>query len=97
MASPQHQAALKASDWSRHVPVVRRRQAVLQRALHHGWTRISSRRARLIYLVASYLAITIAVLISTSISIAFLALAPLLLLPILGFLAYWLVWSDYHR
>jgi hypothetical protein len=51
----------------------------------------------LAYLVVVYLGICAAVLISTSTSIAFLALAPLLLLPILGFLAYWLVWSDYHR
>lgn len=47
-------------------------------------------------LVFFYLAICVAVLVSTSVSIALLALAPLLLLPALGFLAYWLVWSEYH-
>lgn len=97
MAPLHRQGQHQVGDWSRHVPVARRRQAVLHRYIQRIYTRVSSRRARLAYLVVVYLIICAYVLVSTSPSVAFLALAPLLLLPGLGLLAYWLVWSDYHR
>jgi hypothetical protein len=69
----------------------------VQCRLRRIWSLLSSRSAVLLLLLAVYLLICLAVLRSTAGSVAVLALAPLVLTPAVALLAYWLVWSEYHR
>lgn len=97
MASARPDSRHTTADWSAYVPAAQRRRVLLERRLRRILALLTSRRSVLLSLLGIYLLICLAVLRSTATSVAILALAPLLFPPALGLLAYWLVWSDYHR
>lgn len=86
------------ADWSGFLPPAERRRAVRRRSLHRLWTAVKRPRSLLLILLVADLALALALgLWARSLTLAVLALLPLLLAPPLGYLAYWLLWHDFHR
>lgn len=66
--------------------------------LRRIWTGLKRPRNLVLLLVMADVAVALAVGISTgSLTLTVLALLPLLLAPVLAWLAYWLLWQDFHR
>jgi hypothetical protein len=93
----KHKPALHSHPWWQHVadrhrPIARRRAAV-------GRLRLAARRRsnQLLLLAALYgLLCLIPVLFGGS-AISVLALVPVLVLPALGVLTWWLMWKEFHH
>lgn len=84
-------------DWSGFLPPRQRRRAMRQRRLRRVCTNLQRPRSLLMTLAVADMALALALgLWAQSIALAVLALLPLLLAPPLGFLAYWLLWHDFH-
>jgi hypothetical protein len=85
------------SDWSAHLPPARRRRILLERGLLRWRNRLFSRSGLVLIMVLAYLAICASLLVWGNASLGLLGLLPLMLTPPLGYLAYWLVWHEFHR
>ena len=86
------------ADWSGFLPPEQRRRAQRQRRLQRLWTNLKRPRSLLMLLVVVDLLLALALgLWARSLTLAVLAVVPLLLAPPLGYLAYWLLWQDFHR
>ena len=86
-----------SADWSAHVPPSQRRRILRDAWFRQLKNRLISRAGRITIAVALYLAVCIMLLIWAGPAVALIGALPLLLVPPLGYLAYWLVWSEYHR
>jgi len=85
--------------WWRHVPSERRpglRRTLLRRRLV---ALINRRRSRITALVLLYLLIcSIPLLLSGgAVSLSLLAILPMLLLPAVAALSWWLTWKEFHH
>jgi len=72
----------------------RREQAVLR--LRRLLARLQGRRERLVVMSGLYVLIWLIPLAFGQVLISVLALLPLLLVPPVGLLVYWLVWREFH-
>lgn len=86
-----------AADWSAHLPPHQRRRILRQAWLRRLRNRLISRPGRIAIAVVAYGAICLLLLLWAGPSVALLGLLPLLLVPPLGYLTYWLVWNEFHR
>lgn len=86
-----------AVDWSAYVPPGRRRGLRLKRAWHRLWSGLATQRVLITLMVLIYLAICLGLILWGGLSLGVLALLPLLLGPPVGYLAYWLVWREFHE
>ena len=88
---PRHHA------WWRYVPEAAR-AGRLQAAQRLRWQqRFARRRVQISILVAIYTILCLLPLLVRMKSLALLAGLPLLLLPALGYLVYWLTWKEFHH
>lgn len=95
MASPDLDPRVHA--WWSYVPESQRARK-LQAARNQRWLhRLQQRKTQIALLVGIYAAVCTLPLFVGVQSLAMLALLPLLLLPALGLLAYWLTWKEFHH
>ena len=80
-----------------HLPAARRSLRP-QRARQHrpGLARLNRRRQRIGIAVGLYLVIWLVPLLFNQVLITSFALLPLVLVPPVGGLVYWLVWQEFH-
>lgn len=85
-------------DWIHFLPERHRKSVFFKRKIRQLLPDFKKPKslAVLVVLVQLCLAITVG-LWSGSLSISALAVAPLVLVPPLALLAYWLTWNDFHR
>ena len=83
--------------WWRHVPSAEQTRALRQRRRRRIWNRLTSRKGlfSLLMLVNGGILITMAA--AGAGPIALLALLPLVLMPALAGLAWWLTWQEFHH
>ena len=81
----------------RYVPEGERQAAERQRRwlLLRAWLRV--RRHQILLLLAVYLLFCLVPLALGQVVLSGFALLPLLLVPPVGFLIYWLVWKEFHH
>ncbi|MEA5423974.1 hypothetical protein [Synechococcus sp. CCY9202] len=91
MARPHSQ------HWWQYVPPAERRSRSWMLRRLRWSNRLRSRRFWLIGSLMIYVIGCSALLAFFPPSLALLALAPLLLLPMLGYLVYWLIWKEFHE
>ena len=60
------------------------------------WAWMQNRRQRISLLLTLYVVLWMLPLLWGQVLISLFALLPLLLVPPLGWLVYWLVWKDFH-
>lgn len=80
-----------------HLPAEQRtRQARLKLEAQRGMAWVNRRRQRIAIAVGLYLVLWLIPLIFNQVLITCFALLPLLLVPPVGGLVYWLVWQEFH-
>ena len=91
---PEHHRS--NTSWWVHVPVHQRFQRRLG-VWCFRWREVLLRRPFLITtLFIAYAVICFVILLSSTGGVALLATLPLLLVPPVGALAYWLLWNEFH-
>ena len=86
-----------ASDWIDYVPSTERRTIQRRRSRQRWMTRLRQRSVLIRCCVSIYL-IWCFVLVLNGIFFAFsMALLMLVGMPLIGWLAWWLVWKEYHN
>ena len=83
--------------WWQYVPVQRQRQALWSRSWRRLGQRVSSRPSQLLLLLLLLLAAAIGMAAAGAGGMGLALLLPLLLLPPLAALSYWLTWREFHR
>ncbi|MCP9817234.1 hypothetical protein KBY76_11265 [Synechococcus sp. GreenBA-s] len=95
MAAPTEDPRQHA--WWTYVPPSARASR-LQASQRQRWQqRLGQRRSRIAILVGIYAILCAVPLLAGLQSLALLAVLPLLLLPALGYLVYWLTWKEFHH
>ncbi len=84
-------------DWWRFVPAGQRRRRRLKTWRLRWRERLSRRSVAIALAVLAYGLVLLGLLIHLPMVIALLALAPMVLLPLLGYLTYWLLWKEFHE
>lgn len=95
MAPPDRQR--RQADWSRYVPPAQRHQILLRRFIMRSRSLLLRRSTRILMAVLFYLAICLGLVVWGGASLGMIGLLPLVLAPAIGYLAYWLVWNEFHR
>lgn len=84
--------------WWHHLPVERRNRREHARLLARRWSAWLVQRRQLIALAVSFYLILCALPLLMGLpALAGVALLPLILVPPVGFLVYWLVWKEFHH
>ena len=83
--------------WWQHVPAERRHQALWRRRWQRLGRRLTSRPSLLLLLLLLLLAGSAGLAAAGAGGLALALLLPLLLLPPLAALSYWLTWREFHR
>lgn len=86
-----------SADWSHYLPPGERRRRDRRRRLQRWLTALRQRRSVIVACVAVYLCWCMALLVGQMWFAFSLALLPLLFLPPLGYLAWWLVWKEFNE
>lgn len=84
-------------SWWAHVPAHQRRQRRIAARMRRLRDTMRRRWFLITTLIAAYVAICLVLLLSGTGAVALLATLPLLLVPPVGGLAYWLLWKEYHH
>lgn len=84
-------------SWWDHVPAHQRRQRQIGVQIRRLRDTVCRRWFLITTLIAAYVAICLVLLLSGTGAVALLATLPLLLVPPVGCLAYWLLWKEYHH
>lgn len=84
-------------SWWAHVPAHQRRQRRIAARMRRLGHTVRRRWFLITTLIAAYVAICLVLLLSGTGAVALLATLPLLLVPPVGGLAYWLLWKEYHH
>ena len=74
----------------------RSRQALLQLRLRRLWAWLKQKRQRIGLVVLLYLLIWSIPLLAGEPLLSAFAVLPLVLVPPVGYLVYWLVWKEFH-
>ena len=83
--------------WWHHIPADQRSAVVRAVGLRRLRELMSRRRSQIIALVMIYALFCTLPIIRAGASLVVLALLPLLLLPALAGLAWWLTWKEFHH
>ena len=75
----------------------RSRKALFQLRLRRIWARLKQKRPRIGLVVILYLLIWLIPLLVGELLLTAFALLPLVLVPPVGYLVYWLVWKEFHN
>ena len=84
-------------DWADYLPPEQRRRRERQRLLRRILMQLRQRRVLVGSCVGIYLLWCLALLAGGMLFAFSLALLPILLLPPLGYLAWWLVWKEFNQ
>jgi len=84
-------------DWLMLLPERQRRQRRYRRLLLRLQSQLQRPRTGISGLVVIYLVAVAVLAVNTSPVLALLAVMPLLLVPLLAGLIYWLLWAEFHR
>ncbi len=93
---PKSKEPAKDQHWASTIAPERRRQQRIKIALKKIQEFLKSERAKLIFLASIYALLLFLLAFSGLGPLAGLALLPLLLIPALAYLAYWLIWQEFH-
>ncbi len=85
------------ADWSAFVPPGQRFRVLCHRAVQRLRQTLTSRAVLLGAILLLYLAFCLGLLLWGPLRVSLLAFLPLLLGPPVGYLAYWLVWQEFHK
>jgi hypothetical protein len=83
--------------WWQHVPAERQFGTLWRRRRRRLWQLLSSRRSQLLLLLLLLLSVTAGLATAGAGGMSLGLLLPLLLLPPLAALSYWLTWREFHR
>lgn len=83
--------------WWRHVPPAERPGRSLQLALLQLRAGLSRRRSRILLVLLVYGGLCALPLLVGQGALTLLAVLPLVLVPPVGYLTYWLAWHEFHR
>jgi Zn-dependent membrane protease YugP len=83
--------------WWQHVPAERQQATLWRRRQRRLWQLLSSRRSQLLLLLGLLLVLTAGLAVAGAGGFSLALLLPLLLLPALAALSYWLTWREFHR
>lgn len=83
--------------WLAYVPTPHRRQAASQRRWLQLRAWLGVRRHQIQLLLVSYLLLCLLPLSLGLVTLTGFALLPLMLVPPVGYLIYWLVWKEFHH
>lgn len=84
-------------DWSQYIPLQERPRVERQRQRRRWLLRLRQRRALINLCVGIYLLWCGALLLRGMLFAFSLSLLPILVLPPLGYLAWWLVWKEFNQ
>ena len=84
-------------DWSEYVPEQERREIERRRRFRRVLTKLRERRMLISLCVGIYLLWCVALLLRGMVFAFSLSLLPILVLPPLGYLAWWLVWKEFNQ
>lgn len=84
-------------DWADYLPPEQRRRRERQRQLGRWLTALRERRVLFGICMGVYLCWSLALLVSGQWFAFSLSILPLLLLPPLAYLAWWLVWKEFNE
>jgi hypothetical protein len=90
-------SARHQGDWWRFVPPEQRRQRRLKAWRLRWRERLRQRWLAIAVAFLAYGLVLLWLLLILPPVVALLALAPMLLLPLLGYLTYWLLWKEFHE
>lgn len=94
---PPQQSDPRGHPWWKHMPSERRSQALWRRHTSRLVVLLGSRRGLLSLVLLLYLGIVLVIARSGAGALSLVVLFPLLLVPALAGLAWWLTWDEYHR
>ena len=84
-------------DWSDYLPDRERRRVERRRERQRWRTRLRERRVLISLCIGVYLLWCVALLLRGMLFAFSLSLLPILVLPPLGYLAWWLVWKEFNQ
>jgi hypothetical protein len=84
-------------DWWRFVPAAQRPGRRIKAWRLRWKERVRSRPVAITLAFLAYGVVVLWMLLRLPVVVALLALAPMLLLPLLGYLTYWLLWKEFHE
>lgn len=84
-------------DWADYLPPEQRRRRLRQRRVQRLFTQLRQRRVLAALCLSAYLLWCLALLSGGMLFPFSLALLPVFCLPPLGYLAWWLVWKEFHQ
>lgn len=85
------------SPWWPYVPPAQQRRLRWQIRWLRLRAHLSRKPVRILLLLGFYLLLCLVPVLLGMAVLAGVAMLPLLLVPPVGYLAYWLVWREYHR
>lgn len=97
MVRPSKLPQSPPSNWSIYVPAAQRRKVMRLRTWQRIKTRLLSRSFIVSTLLVGYLLVCLYLLLWGSPTVGFLAILPMLLPPPVAYLAYWLLWREFHH
>ncbi len=97
MAPARRPPAPTPADWSGFVPSRQRGRSLRWRGWQRLKTRLFTRSLAVATLLGGYLLICLFLLLWGSATVGLLAVLPLLLPPPVAYLAYWLLWREFHE
>lgn len=96
LGSPKQQQS--PHPWWHHLPAERRRRREHIALVLRRWRAWLAQRRQLIGLALGFYVILCALpLIAGLPGLTLVAILPLIMVPPVGFLVYWLVWHEFHR
>ncbi|MEA5443881.1 hypothetical protein [Cyanobium gracile] len=84
-------------DWWRFVPAKQRRRRRFKAWRLRWGERLRHRGLAIALAFLAYGLIVLWLLLTMPPVVALLALTPMVLLPLLGYLTYWLLWKEFHE
>lgn len=87
----------RAHPWWQHVPNQHKPQALWRRRRHQTLRLLGSRPGKLVLVLLLFLGMVLAIALSDAGAMGLLVLVPLLIMPALAWLAWWLTWHEYHQ
>jgi hypothetical protein len=84
-------------DWWRFVPPEQRRRRRFKAWRLRWRERLGQRSVAIALAFLSYGLVLLGLALNMPPVVALFALAPMILLPLLGYLTYWLLWKEFHE
>lgn len=93
----RHSSDPRAHPWWQHVPAGQRPKVLGRRRRDWLLQWLAGTQGKAVMLLALFISLMVAIALVGAGWISLLALLPLVLLPALAYLIYWLTWQEFHR